>query len=75
MLGSVLDNKRKWNYFNTMKRKLVYLIEYKLLDKDIGLGKDGGQKRKSPIFPENADSVVVSLIRIQFFTLRTTAST
>ena len=39
MLGSVLDNKRKWNYFNTMKRKLVYLIEYKLLDKDIGLGR------------------------------------
>jgi len=39
MLGSVLDNHRKWNYFNTIKRKLAYLIEYKLLDKDIGLGR------------------------------------
>jgi SAM-dependent methyltransferase len=37
-IGSVLDKNRKFNYFNTLKRKMHYFINYIILRKDLGLG-------------------------------------
>lgn len=38
-IGNILNKDKKWNFFNTFKRKLNYLVNYKLLRKDPGLGK------------------------------------
>ena len=39
MLGSVLDRQRKWHFFNTFRRRVHYLIGYKLLGRDFGVGR------------------------------------
>jgi len=38
-IGSVLDKKKKWKFFNTLKRKWIYLFNFQLLGKDPGVGK------------------------------------
>ena len=37
--GSVLDRERIWNFFNTFRRKMFYLIQIKLLRKEVGIGR------------------------------------
>ena len=39
MIGSILDAKRKLNFFNTFKRRMIYLFKYRLLGKDAGVGR------------------------------------
>jgi hypothetical protein len=39
LIGDVLDLNRKWNFFNTRKRKLIYFYKCKILGKDFGLGR------------------------------------
>ncbi len=39
LLGSVLDENKKWNFFNTLPRKSNYFIKIKLMGKTKGLGK------------------------------------
>lgn len=39
LIGSVLDAERRWNFFNTFKRKLLYIIKIVLLGREVGLGK------------------------------------
>ncbi len=39
MIGSILDKEKKINFFNTISRKLDYLFRYKLLGRDMGLGR------------------------------------
>jgi 2-polyprenyl-3-methyl-5-hydroxy-6-metoxy-1,4-benzoquinol methylase len=39
LIGSVLDNERKWNFFNTLRRKLTYAVKIVLLGNEVGLGK------------------------------------
>lgn len=38
LFGSVLDSKKKWNFFNTFNRKINYFINIKLLKNSKGLG-------------------------------------
>ena len=38
LLGSVLDNNKKWNFFNSARRKLNYLVNMKLLGNTKGVG-------------------------------------
>ena len=37
--GSILDKSNIWNFFNTTKRKIVYLLFYRMLGRDPGVGK------------------------------------
>ena len=39
LFGSVLNKEKIWNFFNTFKRKLVYIFKIWLLGKEAGLGK------------------------------------
>ena len=39
LIGSVLDHDRKWNFFNTFKRKMIYLFKIVFLGQEVGLGK------------------------------------
>jgi len=39
MLGSVPDADKKWRFFNTFRRRIVYLFKYRLMGKDYGLGR------------------------------------
>lgn len=39
LVGSVLDHSRKWNFFNTFKRKMTYIFKIVLLGQKVGLGK------------------------------------
>ena len=39
LIGNVLDRNRRWNFFNTFNRKLMYFYQYKLLGRDPGLGR------------------------------------
>jgi hypothetical protein len=39
LIGSVLDSDRKWKFFNTPKRMLVYFYKCKVLRNDFGLGR------------------------------------
>lgn len=39
MISSVLDNDRKWNFFNTWRRKLTYIVKYRFLGMDSGIGR------------------------------------
>ncbi|MHA1757629.1 MAG: class I SAM-dependent methyltransferase [Promethearchaeota archaeon] len=39
LIGSVLDKDLLWNYFNTTRRKINYILKIKLLKKKVGLGK------------------------------------
>lgn len=38
-IGSILDKKKKFKYFNTFRRRVHYLLNYLILKKDLGLGK------------------------------------
>lgn len=38
-IGSILDKKKKFKYFNTFKRRMNYLLNYLILRNDLGLGK------------------------------------
>jgi cyclopropane fatty-acyl-phospholipid synthase-like methyltransferase len=39
LMGSVLDHERKWNFFNTFRRKMTYFLKIVLLRQEVGLGK------------------------------------
>ena len=39
LFGHVLDKSRRWKYFNTLKRKLIFIFKIKLFRKKVGLGK------------------------------------
>jgi len=39
MIGSVLDANRKWNFFNTCSRRMIYVFKYRLLGRDTGVGR------------------------------------
>lgn len=39
MIGSILDQKKKWVFFNTLGRKITYIFQNKLLGRDKGLGR------------------------------------
>jgi len=39
LIGSVLDYDRKWNFFNTFKRKFNYIFRIVILGQEVGLGK------------------------------------
>jgi SAM-dependent methyltransferase len=43
-IGSILDKSKKFLFFNTFKRRVHYLYEYLLLNKDLGLGRWWSQK-------------------------------
>ena len=44
LIGGILDAQKKWNYFNTIQRKLTYLVKFKILGKEVGIGKWWNQK-------------------------------
>ena len=39
LIGNVLDRDRKWKFFNTLNRRLMYFYQHALLGKDPGLGR------------------------------------
>lgn len=39
LLGSILDPTKKWRFFDTFSRRLTYLIKFRLLGKDVGVGR------------------------------------
>lgn len=39
LIGSILDKSRKFKYFNTIKRRFHYFVNYVILRKDLGLGR------------------------------------
>jgi SAM-dependent methyltransferase len=39
MIGSVLDAKRKWKFFNTLSRRMTYAFKYRFLGRDTGVGR------------------------------------
>ncbi|HTU19596.1 MAG TPA: class I SAM-dependent methyltransferase [Gemmataceae bacterium] len=39
MIGDILDNRLKWHFFDTWRRRIDYLVWIKLLGRDPGLGK------------------------------------
>jgi len=51
--GSVLDDSKKWNFFNTPKRKFYYYFNLKFLGQDKGLGKWWGKEEIREICEKN----------------------
>lgn len=39
MIGSILDQQKKWNFFNTFRRRVNYIFKYWLWGRDFGLGR------------------------------------
>ena len=39
LFGSVLDKTRRWNFFNTLRRKVVYMVKIVILKREVGLGR------------------------------------
>lgn len=55
-IGSVLDDNEKFSYFNTFQRLINYLINYRLLGRDLGLGKWWKQRKIKEIAKEHGYS-------------------
>jgi cyclopropane fatty-acyl-phospholipid synthase-like methyltransferase len=49
LIGSVLDAERKWNFFNTFRRRFMYIVNIVLLGKEVGLGKWWPRKEISDV--------------------------
>jgi len=39
VFGSVLDRERLWDFFNTFRRKILYLVQIRVLGREVGLGR------------------------------------
>jgi cyclopropane fatty-acyl-phospholipid synthase-like methyltransferase len=52
LIGSILDKGKKWNFYNTTRRKLNYFI-YKILGKDLGVGRWWSRKEIEKIAGDN----------------------
>jgi cyclopropane fatty-acyl-phospholipid synthase-like methyltransferase len=53
LIGNVLDKKRKYNFYNTPKRKLSYFINTKLLQKDPAVGRWWSEKELMELAEKN----------------------
>lgn len=53
LICGILDVQKKWKYFNTIQRKLIYLVKFKIFGKDVGVGKWWTQKEITNIANKN----------------------